>query len=405
MSSLGVGRVGRTRTKIARQRIDPKESAAEASSRDLLQPGQFPHPGPLPHSWERGPELAYGELGKSASAQCPGPLTLAALIALALTVAPAAPGFAETDAPDSPPSADPATPDGPTPAAPPASVPSVPAVPPTQAQASDQKKLLRAPGAPPRTSIDEQVGSAGESQYFFLHDDNFFTFQVNGGSPPRAKFQFSLRFDIASLRDIHNWGFNVAFTQKSFWDMLDFNHSSPFIESNYRPEAFFSYRPKRLERFRELQLGVLHESNGLGAVGNVDQTALSRGWNYVFFDARWGINRLANGAPWFFFTPGLRVWYPFDASSRALIHAEGYFVAYVDLDVKIPSLPQASRVSARVKVRRHSVEGNVYYPLLSLTTSGAVRAWLFGQFFRGEAERLITFDERVTHVYAGIAFQ
>jgi len=47
----------------------------------------------------------------------------------------------------------------------------------------------------------------------------------------------------------------------------------------------------------------------------------------------------------------------------------------------------------------------VYYPLLALTTGGRVRAWIFGQIFTGEAERMITFADHVTHGYLGLAFQ
>jgi len=277
----------------------------------------------------------------------------------------------------------------------------------TRAQANSEDKLLRSPGAPPRTAIDEPLGTDSEGQYFFLHDDNYFSFQTIGVERPRVKFQFSLRFEVVSLRETENFAFNLAFTQKSFWDMLDFDHSSPFIETNYRPEAFFSYRPLRSRRTREIQLGVQHESNGLGAVGQVDQSADSRGWNYVFLDARWGFgrDRSAGNDPWFFFTPGLRVWYPFESTSQALVNAEGYFLAYLDVDFRVTELPKASRVSARLKARRHSFEADVYYPLPALTTGGSVRAWIFGQVFTGEAERMITFADHVTHGYVGLAFQ
>jgi len=277
----------------------------------------------------------------------------------------------------------------------------------TREEATSQDRLLRSPGAPPRTAIDEPLGADSEGQYFFLHDDNYFSFQTIGAERPRVKFQFSLRFEVVSLRETHNFAFNLAFTQKSFWDMLDFDHSSPFIESNYRPEAFFSYRPVRSRRTREVQLGVQHESNGLGAVGQVDQSADSRGWNYIFLDAHWGFGRDQSDGhdPWLFFTPGLRVWYPFHSTSQALVNAEGYFLAYVDVDFRVPELPRASRLSARLKARRHSFEADVYYPLLALTTNGRVRAWIYGQVFTGEAERMITFADHVTHGYLGLAFQ
>jgi outer membrane phospholipase A len=267
------------------------------------------------------------------------------------------------------------------------------------------KTLVRAPGSPPRTTIDEPIGAGLESQYFFLHDDNYFAFQTNGGWPARVKFQISLRFDMLSVGDDQNVGLAVAYTQKSFWDMLDFAHSSPFIESNYHPEAFMTYRPSRFERFREIELGVQHESNGLGEVGTVNQTADSRGWNAVFVDGKWGIWRSWAGRPWLFLTPGLRLWAPFAYDPHALVDAIGYFQVYADVDFRIPEFPQISRISARLKLRRHSFEGDFYYPLLPFISDGRVRAWIFFQVFTGEEERLITYDQSVTHLYAGLGFQ
>jgi outer membrane phospholipase A len=267
------------------------------------------------------------------------------------------------------------------------------------------KTLVRAPGSPPRTTIDEPIGAGIESQYFFLHDDNYFALQTNGGWPARVKFQVSIRFDMVSLGDVQNVGLAFAYTQKSFWDMLDFGNSSPFIESNYHPELFLTYRPRRFERFREIQLGVQHESNGLGEVGTVNQTADSRGWNAVFVDGKWGIWRSWAGRPWLYFTPGLRLWAPFAYDPNGLIDAIGYFQAYADVDFRIPEFPQISRISARLKVRRHSFEGDFYYPLLPFISDGHVRAWIFFQVFTGEAERLITYADSVTHLYAGLGFQ
>jgi hypothetical protein len=36
---------------------------------------------------------------------------------------------------------------------------------------------------------------------------------------------------------------------------------------------------------------------------------------------------------------------------------------------------------------------------------GKVRCWLFGQFFHGQAERLITVADDVSAIYVGLGFQ
>jgi len=86
--------------------------------------------------------------------------------------------------------------------------------------------------------------------------------------------------------------------------------------------------------------------------------------------------------------------------------SNGQQAATIDnVDLRVPELPRASRLSARLKVRRHSFEADLYYPLLALTTNGRVRAWIFAQVFTGQAERMITFADHVNHGYLGLAFQ
>jgi phospholipase A1/A2 len=226
---------------------------------------------------------------------------------------------------------------------------------------------------------------------------------TNKGSPPLVKFQVSLRFDILSFRNVHNWGFSAAYTQKSFWDLFNWDASSPFVESNYKPEGFFFYRPQRLERFREAELGVQHESNGLGEIGGVNQRADSRGWNAVFVEGRFGFRRERASDAWFFVTPGLRLWMPF-AVSPELDGKVGHVAAWVDVDFWNRNYKYA-RVTGRLKLTEHNVEADLHYPLLSLIFRREVNAWFYVQGFYGEAERLITAGDTVGRVYAGISFE
>jgi phospholipase A1 len=266
--------------------------------------------------------------------------------------------------------------------------------------ADAQGEMARAPGAPARTSIPEPVGGDGSRQYFFLHDNNYFSLLGNGGWPPEAKFQISLRFEIVSLRDTANFALNFAYTQTSFWDLLNLAHSSPFIESDYRPEVFVSFRPHQQVRYREVQVGVQHQSNGLGVTGTTDQTADSREWNYVFGEARWGLIRdKPPRETWLYVTPGIRAWIPF-AVKNDLTRYQGYFAAFADVDLRIPDHPRVGRASARATVRQHNFEIDVFFPILA-----RARCWLFGQLFHGQAERLITAPDTVTHWYFGLGFQ
>jgi hypothetical protein len=61
---------------------------------------------------------------------------------------------------------------------------------------------------------------------------------------------------------------------------------------------------------------------------------------------------------------------------------------------------ELGRLSLRVTVRQHNFEVDAFYPILA-----QARCWFFAQLFHGQAERLITASESVTHVYAGLGFQ
>lgn len=286
------------------------------------------------------------------------------------------------------------------PAAPPPSTPTT-----NTSQSIESGEMVRAPGSPARTAIPERVTGNISRQYFFLHDDNYFALQANGSWPPRVKFQVSLRFEMLSFGDSPNVALSFSYTQKSFWDLFAFDRSSPFVENDYRPELFVSIRPDEKVRYREIQIGVQHESNGLGNDGGVNQTANSRSWNYLFADARWGFTRDDPRKAWFYLTPGLRAWIPFgfDAADNAgydLRKYEGYVAGILDVDLRIPDHPSFGRLSARFIVREHNQQADLFYPFY-----GKVRCWLFGQFFHGQAERLITVANDVSAIYVGLGFQ
>jgi outer membrane phospholipase A len=263
--------------------------------------------------------------------------------------------------------------------------------------------MVRAPGAPARTAIPEKVSRSVDRQYFFLHDDNYIALHANGSWPPRVKFQFSIRFEIIDFCE--HFALNAAYTQTSFWDLFAFDRSSPFVENDYRPEGFISCRPGGNIRYREFQLGAQHQSNGLGNDGSYNQTPNSRSWNYVFFDGRWGIGRDNPREAWFFVTPGVRAWYPFgftdeDNNHYHLQSYEGYVQGMLDVDLRIPDHPNFGRLSARFVVRQHNQQADLFYPIY-----GKVRCWLFGQYFHGQAERLITVADNVSAFYFGLGFQ
>src|SRR5688572_14682645 len=106
--------------------------------------------------------------------------------------------------------------------------------------------------------------------------------------PPRAfgrvqpydrnelKFQLSLKAKVSSLPgDNDLW---VAYTQDSYWQVLNAEISRPFRETNHEPEIYVTLRSRdNPYGLRATSIGVVHQSNGQGG-------PTSRSWNRIYAD-------------------------------------------------------------------------------------------------------------------------
>lgn len=92
--------------------------------------------------------------------------------------------------------------------------------------------------------------------------------EVEGRDVKEAKFQFSLK------KKLFNSDWYFGYTQKSFWQIYDSEHSRPFRESNYNPEVYWQSdicTKGNHELWGDVGLWE-HESNGGGV-------ATSRSWD------------------------------------------------------------------------------------------------------------------------------
>jgi phospholipase A1 len=92
-----------------------------------------------------------------------------------------------------------------------------------------------------------------------------------------------LVFQLSAKWRVFGSDFYLAYSQKSFWQWVNGQESSPFRETNYDPEVFYRWTPDP-QRFHHwaMDLGAEHESNG-------QRQGLSRSWNRVYlapFQAR-----------------------------------------------------------------------------------------------------------------------
>ena len=239
---------------------------------------------------------------------------------------------------------------------------------------------------------------------FWLYNDNYFAWQPNSPGRTTVKFQISVLYDLVFIDPWRYFSVNFAYTQKSFWDLFAVDRSSPFIENNYRPEVFLTFRPNPKERVTEASFGIQHESNGLGKDAMFDQSPNSRGWNNVFLKLRYGFDRkIPTSGVELYLTLGLRGWLPFTVAPSNLMDYIGPGIATVNLDIRLPNHPRLGEVALEGIAHERSIEGSVYFPIEALTV-GHARFSIYAQYFYGYAERLITFDQKVTNYYIGLGF-
>jgi phospholipase A1 len=91
------------------------------------------------------------------------------------------------------------------------------------------------------------------------------------------KFQISIKGHLLGENRHSLW---FGYTQLSFWQIYDTEHSTPFRESNYEPELIYSYHPEHPLRTPGmnsslLNVGFVHQSNG-------QTLPRSRTWNRLY---------------------------------------------------------------------------------------------------------------------------
>ena len=115
----------------------------------------------------------------------------------------------------------------------------------------------------------------------------------DGRKKSETKFQLSVKKPIAHNLLGLNESLYFGYTQTSWWQL--YAPSSPFRETNYKPEVFMMipYGKKDHTALKALKLGFLHESNG-------QDTPKSRSWNRLYAESYFQVDNL-------FINP--RVWY------------------------------------------------------------------------------------------------
>ena len=205
-----------------------------------------------------------------------------------------------------------------------------------------------------------------------------------------TKFQFSIEKPISYNFFKLNESISVAYTQKSFWQTN--SDSSPFRETNYKPEIFIQFPYKGSKRLKGYKFSLIHESNGREA-------QYSRSWNRLYLE---GYFQLTN----VFVIP--RLWYriPEKKIDDDNIDILDYY-GYGDITILYPYKQHSFEIKLRNNLKLNSknkgaVSLNWAFPLPEFLSTQ--NSYGFLQVFSGYGESLIDYDEELHKIGFGIAF-
>lgn len=201
-----------------------------------------------------------------------------------------------------------------------------------------------------------------------------------------AKFQLSVKkpisYNIFGLKET----INLAYTQTSWWQIYD--KSSPFRETNYKPEVFVSipYGKQNTTALKGYSFGFLHESNGMSKPE-------SKSWNRLYLKGYFQFNSL-------FVVP--RIWYrlPENDAEDGNPNIEEY-LGYGDLSLMYPYKSHTLKVLLRNNLKQDNkgfVQFDWTFPFFgSKTTFGYV------QMSNGYGDSLIDYDKEINRISFGVS--
>ena len=204
-----------------------------------------------------------------------------------------------------------------------------------------------------------------------------------------VKFEFSVKQRLVRF---YGWAVYIAYTQKSFWQAYDDNHSFPFRENNFNPEFFIRTKMWTGVRY---DLGIEHESNG-------QKMPDSRSWDRIYFTPYYETD---------YFICSLKVWYRLkEKKKQNNMDNDGddnpdisryYGYGELRLTAKLPSLRNiwlTGMFRYNPKWNKGAGEINITMPMETNSMK-----WMI-QYWEGYGESLIDYNIRQRKVGIGVCF-
>lgn len=283
------------------------------------------------------------------------------------------------------------------------------------ANASDDAKCEREKQIKPsNTAQDRDLAAdwAPSDQMLRVYKQNYFLFYSHSSQPNNAptspnsqdqvpftypldnkemKFQISIKAHMVGEQRHTMW---FGYTQLSFWQIYDTDHSGPFRETNHEPELIYSFRPENLSlgsgiNAKFINSGIVHQSNG-------QTQPRSRSWNRVYvqvgMQSDFGDNGKLELLP--------RVWRRLGGGAADDDNPDiTHYLGYGDLEARY--FYGQGVISAISK--RHSLQLDLAMPAPSLLGIKLHNTNIHLQLFDGYGESLIDYNQRHNTIGVGLS--
>jgi len=210
--------------------------------------------------------------------------------------------------------------------------------------------------------------------------------------------QFQLSIKIPLYYNFANSGADLfaAYTQNSYWQVYNTEHSSPFRETNYSPELFLEWQLNQKianQQLKKMRLSFIHQSNG-------QDIGQSRSWNRTELLLLLQHQNILYGT---------NVWYRWDENKKEnssstkgddnpdlekYIGKQKYFLKYENDNFGIEFSHQNNIFDY------HKSRGNTTIDLILPSSSESFQ--FFVRYFNGYGESLIDYDVKVKRISFGI---
>lgn len=202
-----------------------------------------------------------------------------------------------------------------------------------------------------------------------------------------TKFQLSVKKPISHNILGFNETFYFGYTQTSWWQL--YADSSPFRETNYRPEVFIMipYGKKDHTSLKAFKVGLLHESNG-------QSESKSKSWNRLYLESYFQLSNL-------FINP--KIWYRIPESESEDDNPDIHkYLGYGSLNFMLPYKNQTFKLILRNNLdfseNRGFGEFNWSFPLFN-----SKKTFGFVQISKGYGDSLIDYNKDIERFSFGIS--